>query len=340
MALVLESPVAQFTEPVEEDGASERVAGLTLVEDAAGTASLLGIVEPVEHEQGALDPPDFTQCAGDGVLARIAGELAQHHRCADGASTDRGSKPQRLVSVLLGGANIDRAGDERAQRRPGCEVALGVEAAFAEVADSGREAEAEEMAQAENVIDGAGGIGRMLADRDPAFMVEQPVDDVRSLAGIGGDDLAVEGRETVGDMALEQYARLAAVAGVVIGARLATSARTKELPVRRGGVAWSPQPTERMSMVIVDDRGERAGIGFVADMPFGGPQQPGMGRPARAFRHAGQAEIGAISEDRAHQRGLGARRHAGAGMDEAIGEAGPGRDSGQQVGDPDARQQP
>lgn len=77
----------------------------------------ISIVEPVEHEQGALDPPDFAQGAGDGVLARIAGKLAQHHRCADGAGTDRGGKPQRIVPVLLDGAQIDRSGNEGSQRR-------------------------------------------------------------------------------------------------------------------------------------------------------------------------------------------------------------------------------
>src|SRR3546814_5380381 len=51
MALVLEGAVAQFAEPVEEDGAGERVAGLALVEDAAGAAPLVWIVEPVEHER-------------------------------------------------------------------------------------------------------------------------------------------------------------------------------------------------------------------------------------------------------------------------------------------------
>lgn len=83
------------------------------------------------------------------------------------------------------------------------------------------------------MIHGAGGVGRMLTDLDTAFMVEQPVYDVRSLAGIGGDDLAVEGREAVRDMGVEQHPRLVAVAGIVIGARLAASACTEELPVRR-----------------------------------------------------------------------------------------------------------
>ena len=64
MALVLEGAVAQLAQAVEEDGAGERVAGLALVEDAAGAAALLGVVEPVEHEQGALDPTDLAQATG------------------------------------------------------------------------------------------------------------------------------------------------------------------------------------------------------------------------------------------------------------------------------------
>lgn len=62
---------------------------------------------------------------------------------------------------------------------------------FAKVTDARceAEAEAEQMAQAEEVIEGSGRICRMFADRDPALMVEQPVDDMRSLAGTGGNDL-------------------------------------------------------------------------------------------------------------------------------------------------------
>src|SRR3546814_15459871 len=80
MALVLEGAVAQFAEPVEEDGAGERVAGLALVEDAAGAAPLVWIVEPVEHEQCALDPSNLAQGAGDRVLTRETRQLAQQDR--------------------------------------------------------------------------------------------------------------------------------------------------------------------------------------------------------------------------------------------------------------------
>ncbi len=51
MALVFEGPVAQFAAAFEKDGADERVASLAL-ENAAGSAMLVGIVELVEHGTG------------------------------------------------------------------------------------------------------------------------------------------------------------------------------------------------------------------------------------------------------------------------------------------------
>ncbi len=71
MTLVLENSVAQLAEPIEEDCKGKRIARLALVKDAAGAASLFWIVEPVEHEQGALDSSDLAQHAGDRVLTRI-----------------------------------------------------------------------------------------------------------------------------------------------------------------------------------------------------------------------------------------------------------------------------
>jgi ubiquinone biosynthesis protein UbiJ len=52
----------------------------------------LGIVGPIEQDQGALAPPALAQGACDRVLARIAGEVAQH--------TDA-----RTVSALIEGAS-------------------------------------------------------------------------------------------------------------------------------------------------------------------------------------------------------------------------------------------
>ena len=58
------------------------------------------------------------------------------------------------------------------------------------------------------------------------------VENVRGLAGVGGDDLGVERRVAIGDVGVELHARLRAVFGVVVGARLAVAAGPEELAVR------------------------------------------------------------------------------------------------------------
>ncbi len=65
-------------------------------------------------------------------------------------------------------------------------------------------------------------------------MVEQAIEDVRGLAGIGCDDLGVERREAVGDMGVEQHAGIGAIAGVAISARLALPIKTRRRVSRSG----------------------------------------------------------------------------------------------------------
>ena len=55
----------------EEECAGECVAGLALAESGPGAASLFGVVEPVEHEQGTLDAPE----RGTAASRRAAGSL-------------------------------------------------------------------------------------------------------------------------------------------------------------------------------------------------------------------------------------------------------------------------
>ena len=88
----------------------------------------------------------------------------------------------------------------------------------------------------------------------------------------------------------------------------------------------------------VDKTGERGLIGLVANMPFGDPQQPGMAESSSAASHAREAEIGGVGEHGRHQGPRVVRWRAGAQMDEAIGEARPAVDFGQELGDTQTRQ--
>src|ERR1700692_4010586 len=80
-----------------------------------------------------------------------------------------------------------------------------IEPPIGQVANARREANPQEVAKAEDVIDRAGGIGVVLAAINRAFMVHQPVQNVRSLAGVRGDDLGIKRRVTVGDMGVELH---------------------------------------------------------------------------------------------------------------------------------------
>ena len=213
-----------------------------------------------------------------------------------------------------------------------------IEPPVGEIANARREAESQQVAEAEHVIDRAGGVGVVLADVDRAFMVHQPVENVRGLAGVRGDDLGIERRVTIGDVGVELHARLRAVFGVVVGAGLAMSAGAEKLAVRRRSVAVAPDSGEGLGVNGVDETGERGLIGLVAHMPFGDPQQPGMAESPGAAGHAREAEIGGVGEHGRHQGSRIVRRRAGSQMRETVGEARPAVDFREKLGDAQTRQ--
>ena len=74
MLLVFVSAVAaDFAEPVDETehGARETVARLAFVELLTGPAPEYRVVDPVESEERAFQPPQFAKRGGDAVLSRV-----------------------------------------------------------------------------------------------------------------------------------------------------------------------------------------------------------------------------------------------------------------------------
>ena len=188
------------------------------------------------------------------------------------------------------------------------------------------------------MIDRAGGVGVVLANVDRALMVQEPVENMRGLAGVGRDDLGMERRVAIGDMGVELHARFRAVLGVVVGARFAVPAGAEELAVRRRRSAVAPDFRERLRMNGVEETGKRGLIGLVAHVPFGDPQQPGMAESPGAAGHAREAEIGGVGEHGGHQGSRVVRWRAGSQMHETIGEARPAVDFREELGDSQTRQ--
>lgn len=83
------------------------------------------------------------------------------------------------------------------------------------------------------MIDGARRVRIVLSDIQRAFVVKQPVQNMRGLAGVGGDELGMKRRIAIGDMRIKLDARLRAIFGVVVGARLSMAACLEKLSIRR-----------------------------------------------------------------------------------------------------------
>lgn len=127
----------------------------------------------------------------------------------------------------------DRAADHRVKRFV-CRASISdIEATIGKIADARCKFKSREMTETEHVIPGARRVGIMLANVPRAFVVKQAVKNMRGLTGVGRNDLGVKRRVTIGDMRIKFDARLRAIFGVVVGARLSKATCLKKLSIRR-----------------------------------------------------------------------------------------------------------
>ena len=140
------------------------------------------------------------------------------------------------------------------------------------------------------------------------------------------------------DVGVEDEAGVDAVFGVDGAAGLGAAAGAEILAVRGRGRSVVPDRGHRMPVVGVDDGGAGGDVVVVADVPLRDVDQVMVAETARGIGHARQAEIGAVGENRREQGRLVGCRVAGAQVREVVGEAGPGIDIGQNLGDAHPRQ--
>jgi hypothetical protein len=99
IALLLKAAVADFTQSVEKDSPSQRVARFALIQSSIDAATQFHALQPVQYEQRALNAPQLAQCNGPSVLTRLATELAQHQRGRHRTLLDRGGEPQYFIPM-------------------------------------------------------------------------------------------------------------------------------------------------------------------------------------------------------------------------------------------------
>jgi hypothetical protein len=107
-----------------------------------------------------------------------------------------------------------------------------VEAPALQVGDPGREGEAEQRAQGEDVVGIAAAVGVVPRRGDLPLVIEQAIEHVDGLARRRRDYLGVERRVAVGEVGVELGARLVAEVGIEAGRVAAGVAGAEELAVR------------------------------------------------------------------------------------------------------------
>ena len=173
--LLLECPVADFAQPMNEDRPGQRVARLPFVQTGVHAAAQLDVLEPVQDEQRAFDPAQLAQRDRQAILPRVAAELAQHEGGRDGAMLDRGGQAQHVVPMSAQVLDVQTAADHGAERRVVRYLAGHVQLGVAQVADAWREAEPEQVHQREHVVREPGGVSVVLLNAQIRFMVQQAV---------------------------------------------------------------------------------------------------------------------------------------------------------------------
>jgi len=336
--LVLVGSVADFAEPVDEHRPCQAVAGLALVELLAGLAAQFRVFQPVEGEEGALQPAQFAQRGGDAVLPGMGGQLAQNQGGCHRAGAQRGGDPQNLRPMVPDQGDVDSGGDQRFERRIGFWLFEAVEASVLQIGNTWCEAKAEQGAESEHVVRDTSAIGVVAAGRDLGLVMKQCIQHIRGLAGGRRHQLGVEGGIAIGDVGIEFNSWLMTVMRVNVGGIPAGTAGPKELAVGRRRKATTEDCRERLSLLVIDQALECKIIGLVSNMPIGGPgDMAGTGNGA-SFGDARQSKIEPVGEDAGQEDLRIGDGFAGPQVGKAVGEARPARHLRQQIGDPDARQ--
>ena len=152
-------PVADPAEAMEANGAGERVARLALVQFRRGLAAQRWILQPVEREQGPLDPSDLAKRQGEAVLAWIGTQPPQHQRRRHGPSSDRCRQPEDVIPMSPDQHLVDSARDERLQRWPSGGGAKRIKPTVMEIGNARREAKAQEVAERKHVVGNSATVG-------------------------------------------------------------------------------------------------------------------------------------------------------------------------------------
>lgn len=83
--------------------------GFTFVEPDLHTSAQFRVFHPFQHEEGALDAPDFAERGVETVLSRAAREFADDKRSGHGPVSDGSGEAQDLLPLCLNQLQVELA---------------------------------------------------------------------------------------------------------------------------------------------------------------------------------------------------------------------------------------
>ena len=125
------------------------------------------------------------------------------------------------------------AADHRLERVVTCLALWYEQLGIAQVADARREAKAQQVHQAEDVIGEACRIGVVFLDPQIGLVVQQAVKHVGRIAHADVNHLGTEGRVLVGDMGIKRPTRATAILRIDMPGALCLASGSEVLTVRR-----------------------------------------------------------------------------------------------------------
>ena len=240
VVLTLGGTVADFALPPDAQGVFQGVMRFTLVQANLGPPLHVGVEEPFDDEEGALNAVDFAERQSQLVLARIGGELLEqltgrHDACHHGCGS-----PQHAGPILDDKALSNLATDQAAQFVWRGRRVEEVEPSGWQVADARNEPEPEQRGHGKDVIGEAAAVGILFCDLPPGIVHQQPVKNVGCLTHGGRNVLGRERAKLVGDMGVGLEARLGAVFRVDEVHGFALPCGGEELPIAGRSHATTP----------------------------------------------------------------------------------------------------
>lgn len=185
MSLGLNPMVANSAGAVKEDRPLEGVLCLALVQLTCGVAPFFRLFDPIEGEKRPFDPTDLAQRQGQTVGVRIGAEALEHRGRTRDAGPDRRRETDNIFPVTGNKLLIDGLRGQRGDGRTGPRITKEMEPPRGDVRNPRCELKVQQMAQRENVIGHATGVGVMTFDRQFGTVMQQAVKDVRSLTRAG-----------------------------------------------------------------------------------------------------------------------------------------------------------